>query len=108
MKTQLTREEILALPRAEKISLIYKIRIQYDRGEEILVELDRCLNSCIAGNPQPTGLMLVGPTGAGKSTLLDQFVAQNPRQPGEECDIVPVLRVPIEKPATVGNFMTSM
>ncbi|MBL8078936.1 MAG: TniB family NTP-binding protein [Anaerolineales bacterium] len=108
MTTKLTRDQILALSKAEKISLIYKIRIQYERGEEILIELDRCLNSCIAGNPQPTGLMLVGPTGAGKSTLLDQFVAQHPRQPGEKCDIVPVLRVPIEKPANVGNFMTSM
>lgn len=92
---------------AERIALIYRIRVWYPRMKTIYDELVRAYDMTPL-TPDPDCVAVLGRFRTGKTTLVDSFCNQHPRVVGEETTEVPVLKVVVPAKASMGNMLTSL
>ncbi|CAG1007753.1 hypothetical protein ANRL4_03792 [Anaerolineae bacterium] len=95
------------LSKAERIALIYRIRIWYPRMRAIYDEVVRAyeINPI---TPDPECVALLGGFRTGKTTIVESFCSHHPRQVLKESTQVPVLKVVMPAKASMGNLLTTM
>jgi hypothetical protein len=98
---------LTALPKRERIALIYRIRIWYPRMKAIYDEVVRAYEMNPV-TPDPECVALLGGFRTGKTTIVESFCSQHPRQVLEENTHVPVLKVVMPAKASVGNVLSTM
>ena len=98
---------LAAVSAAERIALIYRVRVWYPRMKAIYDEIVRAyeLNPL---TPDPECVAVLGRFRTGKTTLVNSFCSQYPRVVGDEMTPVPVLKVIVPAKASMGNMLTSL
>ena len=106
--TKLCSEEILKLPPAERKPYVEKVRVNHRQYEDIIRQMEDCLERATLGASQPPCLLVVGPTGTGKSTIMNAFAADHPRTITDTQTLVPVLKSTFQHPVKISNMMTDI
>lgn len=107
MTASAAKSPIHQLPTAERIALVYRIRVWYPRMKQIYDEIVRAFEMNPL-TPDPECIALFGPFRTGKTTIVDSFCSQHPRTVLPETTRVPVLKVVIPAKATVSNLLVAL
>lgn len=105
--TETAQKSLQASSLAERIALIYRIRVWYPRMKRIYDEIARAyeVNSL---TPDPECVALFGKFRTGKTTIIDSFCQHYPRTVLEKTTRVPILKVVIPAKATIGNLLVAI
>jgi hypothetical protein len=87
----------------EKMELVEQICIIHPRMQAILDKIDYCRDHSKRAL-ESIGMLVMGERGTGKTTIINKYVERYPIKRTKTSTIIPVLRIRIPVPATVGGL----